>query len=128
MGELVERAALKFAALALNEALENAKRAGWGIKYYPNGLVAIRTIFLDLDRVTKGAVMKIAGRYGLARHAAINLTKNKAERAIVIDLKKLNQVIHDDLGEIGESANWGLTLGGSPRKSTVAGATGGDPP
>lgn len=68
MGELVERAALKFVALALNEALENAKQAGWGLKYYPNGLVAIRTVFLDLDRITKGAVMKIAKRYGLARH------------------------------------------------------------
>ena len=60
MGEMVELAALKFAVLALYEALENAERVKKGIKYYPDNVVAIRPTFLDVDKITKSTILKIA--------------------------------------------------------------------
>ena len=118
---MVELAALKFAALALYEALENAERAKKGIKYYQDNVVAIRPTFLDFDKITKSAILKIAKKYGIASYRAINLTKNKTEKAIVINLEKLNQALHVNLEEMESSASRGLTLGGPPRQLNESG-------
>lgn len=43
----------------------------------------------------------------------------------MINIDRLNKVLNDNLGEIGESANWGLTLEGTTVATRLA--TGGDP-
>lgn len=110
---MVELAALKFAVLALYEALENAERVKKGIKYYPDNVVAIRPTFLDVDKITKSTILKIAKKHGIASYRAINLTKNKTEKAIVINLEKLNQALHVNLEEMESSARSGVDARGS---------------
>ena len=130
----VEQIALKFAAIVLKNALDRARKIKYGVKEYPNGVIAIRTTFLDLKKSAKAFVMETAERYGLARYAVVNITRMRPERAIVIDVAKLNQVLCDNF--VGEEKGEATDLGGlvlraarshnSETTSTTT-TTGGDP-
>lgn len=132
----VEQIALKFAAIVLKNALDRARKTKYGVKEYPNGVIAIRTTFLDLKKSAKAFVMETAERYGLARYAVVNITRMRPERAIVIDVAKLNQVLCDNF--VGEEKGEATDLGGlvlraarshnsetTPTTTTLT--TGGDP-
>lgn len=111
--KLWEEHAIKFAALALNEAIGNAKTKR---VYSDQNKVAIPFWELRFDKSFKSALLRIARRYGLVTYSAVNFDK-KPVRVVIVDLKKLNQVIHNNLGEMESNAIGGLavaTQGGPP--------------
>ncbi len=113
-----QRMGLKFAATALKEAVDNAKKTG-KVKYYPRGVVAIKTNFLNVDKTIKAAIMKIVLEHDLGKYTVLNV-EGKKERSILIDMKKVAQILNDNFEEIeGNAANGGLAL----RRTTRQGKT-----
>lgn len=96
-----ERFAVKFAALALNDAIHSARKK----KVYRDR-VALPFSELRFDKSIKIALLGIARRYGLVRYSTANFEKNT--RVVVVDVTKLNRILSDDnLGEIGSNASFG---------------------
>jgi len=113
-----ERYAIKFAALALNDAIHCAKKK----KAY-GGRVAIPFSELRFDRPIKSALLQIARKYDLVRYSTANFEKNT--RVVVVDVTKLNRILNDDnLGEMESNASLGgLAVAGTTPKAQE----GGDP-
>lgn len=96
-----EKFAVKFAALALDDAIKHAQKK----KVYRDR-VAIPFSELRFDKSIKFALLGIARRYGLIRYSTANFEKNT--RVVVVDVAKLNMALNDDnLGEMGSNASLG---------------------
>ena len=119
-----ERYAIKFVALALNEAIGNARTKR---VYNDQNKVAIPFWELRFDKSFKSALLRIARRYGLVTYSAVNFDK-KPVRVVIVDLNKLNHVIYDDLEEMGSNASFGgLAVAAHGGTTPTTTTTGGDP-
>lgn len=120
-----EKFAVKFAALALNDAIRSARQK----KVYRDR-VALPFSELRFDRPVKSALLGVARKYGLVRYSTANFEKNT--RVVVVDVAKLNQVLNDNLGEIGSNASFGGlavagTTSGAKAQEGKLRTEGGDP-